>query len=108
MSHGASHIIHRVLAAAGTEGRTCKRLLELPFNCQFNSQKMLRSALGPIQPHLKAIESILIAVEEAEHPKNMVQDKKGARVQPLDMLSRGYLGEATSNLISTLRIHKND
>lgn len=29
-------------------------------------------------------------------------------VSPLDMLSRGYMGEAVSELVNTLRLHSND
>ena len=71
-----------------------------------NAQKILRGALAPLQPALQALTTVMSSLAEAE--KASIVDKSGSRVQPCDMLARGYLGEHVSNMIQALRLHRSD
>jgi len=71
-----------------------------------NAQKILRGALAPLQPALQALTTVMSSLAEAE--KASIVDKSGSRVQPCDMLARGYLGEPVSNMIQALRLHRSD
>jgi len=87
--------------------REASRVLA-PLMEQFstNAQKILRSALSPLQPALQALTTVMASLAEAE--KSGIVDKAGARVQPCDMLARGYLGEPVSNMIQTFRLYRSD
>jgi len=87
--------------------RAASRVLA-PLMEQFstNAQKILRSALSPLQPALQALTTVMASLTEAE--KSSIADKAGTRMQPCDMLARGYLGEPVSNMIQTLRLHRSD
>jgi hypothetical protein len=71
-----------------------------------NAQKILRSSFDPLKPYMDGISNIMTCLQNTE--SSSIVDKQGNRVKPLDMLSRGYLGDNMSELVNSLRLYKDD
>ena len=102
--------LHHCLQQANKQSRSqrtaARALAPLVDQLSVNVQKLIRDAVTPLQSAVTAVTTVLGCLAEAE--KASVVDRQGTRVQPLDALARGHLGEQTSQLINALRLHRSE